>query len=459
MQAGESVATPTLGPDETPVDTTDKTPLNVRCIMLFDGTMNNKTNIQSREDRDEFYQATRKKKFRLFGERVGPGGDSYENGYTNIVTLDKHIEDQPAHGYDLVVKVYTEGAGTLNHEKDATMGYAMGLGDAGVKSKCHKGIVEALSEITNRRVNGAPINPEKQYIKKLTVDVFGFSRGAATARYCIHKVLVDNTWRMQRRLRAQGIEVQEVEVHFAGIFDTVSSHGIKFSDDVRGLELDAVKHARKVLHLAAGEEYRENFSLTTIQSAGGNGEEWYLPGVHSDVGGSYLEETDEDFYLVVGSFHDVDKDRKELIAEGWYKQGELKLETIKDSTGMEAYSRLKAVRKGISNAYCNIPLKLMAESARAQNILIKAELEAEANDAVSSADAKYGSRLTELDANIGKYRASSMEAFSKLVKEPLLVEIRHRYFHMSAKDSIGLKPRFRNDPVLGRVRRRQIYEG
>src|SRR5690242_1180984 len=111
MQTGEGVATPTSGPDDKAEEKSKKTPLNVRCIMLFDGTMNNKTNIQSRIDKDEFYQATRSKKYKLFGERVGKGADSYENGFTNVVTLDKHIEDKPAHGYDVVVKIYTEGAG------------------------------------------------------------------------------------------------------------------------------------------------------------------------------------------------------------------------------------------------------------------------------------------------------------------------------------------------------------
>ena len=66
-----------------------KVPIKVRCIMLFDGTMNNKTNIQSRIDRDEFY----KKTISLWSKikRDPKGADSYENGFTNIAALDTYM--------------------------------------------------------------------------------------------------------------------------------------------------------------------------------------------------------------------------------------------------------------------------------------------------------------------------------------------------------------------------------
>lgn len=122
----------------------DKKGVKVRCIMLFDGTMNNKTNIQSRIDRDEFYKASisRWKKIKhgvasVFSDNVSPltGGTSYENGFTNIATLDKHIKTDPANGYDLIIKIYTEGAGTIDNKGDKTLGYGMGVGRAGVVKK------------------------------------------------------------------------------------------------------------------------------------------------------------------------------------------------------------------------------------------------------------------------------------------------------------------------------------
>jgi hypothetical protein len=437
----------------------DKKAVNVRCILLFDGTMNNKTNIKSREDKDEFYKSSisiwKKVKYgvvSVFKDDVAKptGGDSYENGYTNIVTLDKHIEDKPANGYHFVVKVYIEGAGTIDHKGDRTLGYAMGVAKAGVIKKCEIGIQKALTEIMTAKNEDGKFDPDKQYIKDLTIDVFGFSRGAATARYCIHKILKDEKWQMKQSLANKQIETTEVRVWFAGLFDTVSSHGLSFENDVRALELDAVAHAAKTLHLVAGEERRENFSITTIKSAGGKGEEYYMPGVHSDVGGSYLEFCDETFGLNSGKdFNAIESDKDTLIAEGWYTEEEI----IHEIGNTKA--RITANRKGISNAYANIPLKLMAKGAKNQKIVIKEALEADANKAIDQADKHFGTiDLSILDKAIAIYMPPTQDEFDKLIYNPLLQRIRHSYMHMSSKDSLGLKPRFKEGK-----RWRQSYDG
>jgi Uncharacterized alpha/beta hydrolase domain (DUF2235) len=453
----EGVQPPAIEKEEPRKD--DKKPVNVRCILLFDGTMNNKTNIASRETPNEFYEATRSKKYKLFGPRVGKGGDSYENGYTNIATLDKHIEDKPENGYDdydFVVKVYTEGAGTMDNEKDHTAGYAIGMGDAGVIKKCEKGIREAVSKIiTTAGKSKKAIDPETQYIKDLTIDVFGFSRGAATARYCIHKALKDDKWQLKKLLAAKQIDTTEVRVWFAGLFDTVSSHGVSFSNDTRKLELDAVTHATKTLHLVAGEEYRKNFSITNVKSAGGKGEEYFMPGVHSDVGGSYLELTDETFGLNSGGPDEIKQDKENLIAEGWYTTTEIDHYISYDEMGYESYASITANRKAISNAYCNIPLKLMARGAKNQKIVFKDELKKDADAFIAKADTYFGNTdLSTLDASIASYMPTTQDAFNVLIQAPLLKRIRHSYLHMSSKDSIGLNPRFKEGK-----RWRQAYDG
>ncbi len=436
----------------------DKKPVNVRCILLFDGTMNNKTNIESRISKNEFYEATRSKKYKLFGERVGEGATSYENGATNIVTLEKHIEVKPATPYDFVAKVYTEGAGTVDNEKDKTAGYAFGEGDAGVIKKCEKGIQKAISEIIAAEdVAGKTIDPDTQYIKDLTIDVFGFSRGAATARYCIHKVLKDEKWQLKKLLASKQIDTTEVRVWFAGLFDTVSSYGygLSFSNDTRKLELDAVTHATKTLHLVAGEEHRKNFSITTIKSAGGKGEEYYMPGVHSDVGGSYLEFSDETFGLNSGRPDEIKQDKENLIAEGWYTEEEIDHNISYDENGFETNASITANRKGISNAYCNIPLKLMAKGAKNQKIDIDPKLELDADAAIKKADEHFGNTdLSTLNASIASYMPTTQDVFDKLIYTPLLKRIRHSYVHMSAKDEMGLNPRIKDGK-----RWRKSYDG
>lgn len=420
---------------------TKKIDVSIRLIMLFDGTMNNKTNIESRLSGSEEYQKTRSKKYKVFGERVGPGADSYENGFTNIVALDTFMEKQPAKGFDVTVKVYTEGAGTMNNQGDETLGYALGIAKAGVKNKCQKGIAEVITKILASKVSGKKLSPSDHKIKKLTIDVFGFSRGAATARYCIYKLIKDKSRPIKKRLSDQGFEVAEVELCFAGLFDTVSSHGLSFSDDVRDLELDAVAVAKKVVHLAAADEYRKNFSVTNIKSAGSNGIEYFMPGVHSDVGGSYHDMDSEAFVVNSGSPAVIKKDRKNLIAEGWYHEKELVYaeHEIYGDHGMlvNTSSTITADRQGIRNLYCNIPLKVMAKYAEENGISIKGKLKADADKAISS-----NADLQELDSNIDSYMVKKIEDYNQTA--PLLKKIRNKHFHMSAKNELGLAPRFKN---------------
>jgi len=91
--------------------------------------------------------------------------------------------------------------------------------------------------------------------------------------------------------------VKKIEIDFAGLFDTVASHGLfrlLFSlSNTKNLKLHAVSKAKQAIHLIAAEEHRENFSLTDIASAGSKGRELFLPGVHSDIGGGYRDEASE----------------------------------------------------------------------------------------------------------------------------------------------------------------------
>lgn len=89
-----------------------------------------------------------------------------------------------------------------------------------------------------------------------------------------------------------------------------------------------------VLQLAVDDEYRDNFDLTNINSAGLYGLEFTLPGVHSDIGGSYVDGDKEVSVLfcqtegiINNVFFNIDEECKKfkeiLIKEGWYKDEEL----------------------------------------------------------------------------------------------------------------------------------------
>ncbi|MBL9104837.1 MAG: DUF2235 domain-containing protein [Myxococcales bacterium] len=105
-----------------------------------------------------------------------------------------------------------------------------------------------------------------------TVDIFGFSRGAAIARTFTNLV-------------NQGLQRQQplIRVRFLGIFDTVGSFGIPGDDSDPGenLGIDTLD-AREIAHYTARHEYRQNFPLTRTSSS-----DTPYTGCHSDVGGSY----------------------------------------------------------------------------------------------------------------------------------------------------------------------------
>ena len=491
-------------------DPVEKKPLNIRLILCNDGTLNNRKNIEERE-----------KNSKIYNDFKTDDANSYDNGRTNIAIMEPYlITEKNDYGgdYDFVFKHYIPGQGALTHEKDSTPGYALGVGVSGVAARAEEGIKEAMALIM------AQIDPTKYYIAKLTVDVFGFSRGAAAARYAIHVILhgkisnidsetkkVSYEWSpLAQRLIDAHYEVKEnaVEICFAGLYDTVLSVLGSQKPLLRWLnkayQQNAVSHAKKVLHLAAADEHREDFPLHTIKSAKKNGgEEYFLPGVHSDIGGSYNmasetalnKEADENkkVYMLAsnegskeGSDHEpkrnwrgkvkddsmeinegdpaaMKNDRAELIKQGWYAENETTCHDDKwDEYGNATHSYLTASRQNISSAYCNIPLKIMAEYARKPEVKLKIDdkLEDRANK-ILGADTNLSAFEQKIKSYIANNKDSKPEDWigdEALIKYPELKAIRHAHFHFSAsKTSVGYAPNFELDKSSGKNRRRRAY--
>lgn len=501
-----------------------KDPLKIRIALFYDGTLNNRVNIGEREaDTDNYHE------FRT------DEPNSYDNGRTNIAIMEPHIEET-ADNYDVFLKHYIEGQGTLDLQGDSFKGYALGGGESGVADRAVKGIEKAVNLI----LNSGKVNSEEHYIEKLTIDVFGFSRGAATARYAIHVLfngrrpsinehtneLVYEYEPIHTSLINWGydIEAKVVEVCFAGLYDTVLSYyGSQYFKRANNvLQQKAVARAKKALHLAAADEHRLDFPLHNIKSAKSKGgEEYFLPGVHSDIGGSYnqanekalevetdeskkvyMETTDEDMVILEGKRKELEQDMQDLIQQGWYKTYARKDETVdetidgvtdgitcegkdegknqeideikvesrqlrkKEIAGIIPYpsytNRLKVNRKNIRSAYCNIPLKIMAEYARKPdvNLTISSELEDRAE--IILAPEKD---LQKLEGVIRKYIASNKNSkpgdwiddkapLNDFLKK---LDIRHRHFHFSSKPGAGYAPRIVFDKKA-KKKRRARYE-
>ena len=196
-------------------------------------------------------------------------------------------------GDDPDLSVYVQGMGTTQFEADNWRGTIKGEGETGIKDRARSAFEPLISTVLMKQGKEGPPH-------MLVLNVFGFSRGAATARHFVNLLGIqeeldkyfDRTW----------LDVQ-ILVNFVGLFDTVSSFGLslngEYASNVDDLGLRFSNDvAKRVLHLYALDEYRTHFSLTTIDSARTAlskvnrvcvpmGFELGLPGAHSDVGGSY----------------------------------------------------------------------------------------------------------------------------------------------------------------------------
>ncbi|NTE05427.1 DUF2235 domain-containing protein [Agrobacterium tumefaciens] len=342
--------------------------------MFFDGTRNNKTNTEGREeynkpndqkskDPNSIAKAQAYKKYGKDDDK-----SSYQNTYSNVARM--------LEGYRRG-KIYIEGIGTTNNGGDDTLGYALGTGDTGVRSKVEKGC-KLL----------AGLLPKGKEISVLILDVFGFSRGAAAARNFVAEVTqselkinldpssteagnkndystmtIPAHGYLGKMLKDAGVIVKRLEVRFLGIYDTVSSYEPRatsmvstaainhdFTNDVEDLKLNNIGKAKCVFHLTAENEHRENFALTNTHV----GLQKSLPGVHCDIGGSYtngIEKVDE---LINGSEEVQNREKNRLIAEGWFTEEQL--------TVHEYRRKLSGERK-LKNTYSYIPLHLMIDYA------------------------------------------------------------------------------------------------
>ena len=460
MQQGEESFTP-------PAETKDETVKSVSICagVCSDGTLNNRTNIDQRlaaapADKltEEELAASLEVKGKMSAADIaeatrvynlhkpsGPNEESsYEGYYTNVEKLERYLDlTSPPPGYDKMVKTYVEGSGTMDLEGDKKAGFAFAKGESGLEAKVERALREVVAKI-------AEIQPIKRvFIKKVTLLGLGFSRGAAGTRNFIHKALFGDE-SIKARLEELGYKVGVVDVRFVGLFDTVSSFGYLLplnSDNTRALNLDAIAHADAVVQLAAADEHRTYFALTDIASAGGKGRQYFLPGVHSDIGGGYRDNATEKQVIYRGWESTALEEQKKLIAAGWYEKNEIELTAVGES--FTALATLSVERKAISNGYSKIPLHLMAGYVRENKINIHPNLER--GEVVPD-------KLTAVHDKIKKYIASQGPYTSKPEdwhgNDDGLPALRHGYFHFSARIKMGHNPRFKNGK-----RTRKIHEG
>lgn len=319
--------------------------------VFFDGTKNNLYNIDARAK---------------YAKQIAEDKSKYES-YTNAYSNVAHLFSQRAGESKDNLWVYIEGMGSTKYETDDTKGFAYGSGETGVKTRAESAFAEIKKKYDGLNGDESATKPSS-----IVINVFGFSRGAATARHFVHLAKSK-----PKLFKGWGFSSKQVRFRFVGIFDTVSSFqtmdtttaakmmvfgpltgGIatavrpNFDNDIKELtlnfaDLDADdKKITKVFHIAAGDEYREFFSLTNIKAAmrEGYGYEVVMDGAHSDIGGSYPSG-------LSNSYHITSEELKVwFLEQGFFTQSQIR------SIGSNEYN---ATKQNIPNDYHKIALKTM----------------------------------------------------------------------------------------------------
>ena len=240
--------------------------------------------------------------------------------------------------------IYIEGPGTYYNEGQAwyekiinypadkissLVGSALGRWNQGVIAKVSKSV-----SMIHTFLNGHTQKDERK-TTKLHFNVFGFSRGAACARLFAYLVArakdgyssikyesyfndylegaAKSLYKGKLCFLDDFTPVNRI-VEFLGIYDTVSSIGITDSGtanngktDVRdylqyhqmnahdyGLFSPHLSNVKRTFHICAMDEFRKNFAITDVgKNVPATCIEAFVPGCHSDIGGSYEEDADK----------------------------------------------------------------------------------------------------------------------------------------------------------------------
>lgn len=419
--------------------------------VFFDGTSNNRENIEGRR-KDPTLKNT-------YISKKDESSNSYGNDNSNVDRLEKaYLNEKAKHYYS----VYVEGIGTKNPKKnkdgslhyygDFTYGQGYGTGETGLFEKVEKGCFDIVNRL---------IYEKEKKVETLYLDVFGFSRGAAAARIFANelykkKISGDkNSYNLGFLGKAfdkldYKIKPIRIKIRFLGIYDTVSSYGDSVFDDI-----DRDKVPLKIptvgftVHLTAEDEHRVKFPLTNIDSAGSNSIELILPGVHSDIGGGYKSGSEE--VILTETPNKVISEKKYVIEQGWFTPEQL----------IEGSYYLKGIRDKVSNKYSFVILHLMAEfGKRKYKIPWKYEtvldLLYNIPDDLQKAKERIDAYAFKGKTQIKFYKKKEIEAQRKTVwqnqKEVdnfntmvgdfhLLQNLRNHYLHCSANmDGIGMEP-------------------
>lgn len=284
--------------------------VTVRVGLFFDGTANNRINSRIGAQCQAMMESNDQVHTQECGGRHLEPGSSYSNHLSNIARLaELYVSESSARnrgqGLKVYYPVYVSGAGTTSGGRDSLLtGQSFGRGLTGVVAK-----VERAFAKTEARLKRFQQDNPGCLIEALEFDIFGFSRGAASARHFVNEILKREQGALEPILRSRKVPLggcftwdRSVHIRFVGLFDTVAAVGsLKDLGNVRDAANNRVNLylpegcADQVVHLVARDEFRRNFALNSIAP------EWpkeiVVPGAHADIGGGYPAQMVENVLL------------------------------------------------------------------------------------------------------------------------------------------------------------------
>ncbi|EIE9077067.1 DUF4150 domain-containing protein [Salmonella enterica] len=294
--------------DNTTPKEDEQTEVTLTIGVFFDGTGNNAINLErmiAACDGKHFDINNQDAQFILTEyAKDNMGFSDLESGshtcyYTNIhwlyIAYRSFIENDKRKRQ---AAIYIQGIGTDAGKPDSLVGMGLGEGDTGVLAKTDEAVTQLSGVIKD-------LLPSRCIVKTLQFDIFGFSRGAAAARHFANRIYHKDP-QLVKAIK-QGLANREYhsdsagKTRFIGIFDTVAAIGTPFNgvnpNSADTGDVDLTLHAgiaEKVFHIAAQHECRFNFALNSVRPAW---PELVLPGVHSDIGGGYWPNEQENCFL------------------------------------------------------------------------------------------------------------------------------------------------------------------
>ncbi len=196
-----------------------------------------------------------------------------------------------AHWYSLSGTVKPEYGADKNYDTDGTPGGAWG---AGGHARID-GMLFLLQKAIGQHKESCGFLP-----KNISLDVFGFSRGAIQARHFVN-VIKQGFYKLDGEYK--DYEPSDFTIKTLNIFDSVSSFEI-LTVATPGTPQDpgwafniAAGMVNQIIHLVADDEYRQNFDGQVINGSqdldypqditGKSLTELVFLGAHSDIGGGY----------------------------------------------------------------------------------------------------------------------------------------------------------------------------